>query len=232
MTHHDDSMRRHHTQRSSHSNLLRRLPVLMQRQALSNGSGRPTTCNRRPQRRMYPVVRVTMRSSCTISRKVCSTQQARRYLRLRYSNMDRNISHKSHDSRHSNTNNMGLVSCMACNKANNKRKQHTTKYQRSDSHVRALHLRHSLPSLGSHQQLNTTLQEILYLPARRLPISRHLNYPLSTRKLRTHNQVLRHNNHMPCLTLRSRPLTRHTTSNHSMLRSRNINRNHNSRQLR
>lgn len=230
MTHHDDSMRRHHTQRSSHSNLLHRRPDLTRRQALLNASGRATTCNHRPRRRKHRVAQVTMRNSCTTFRKVCSTQRARRYLRLNCSNMDRNTNRKSHDSRHSNTNSMDLVSCMVYSKVNNKPKQHTTKSRRSDRRDLAPHLRHFPPSLGSHQPLNTTLQEILYLLAHRLPSSRHLNYPPSIRKPHTHNLALQRNNHMRCLTLRSRPRTRHTTNKRSTLqRSRNISNSHNNR---
>lgn len=231
MTHHDDRMRRLHTQRSSHSNLLHRLPDLTQRLVLLNGSDKATTCNHRPQRRKHPVVQVTMRNSCTTSRKVCSTRQARPYLRANYSSMDKNTNHKSRDSRHSSTNSMALVSCMACNKASNKTKQHMTKYQLSGSRDRALHLRHSLLSLGSHQQVNTTLQEILCLLAHPLPTSRHPSYPHSIPKLHTHNLALQHNNPTRCLTLRNRqPRTRHTINKRSMLqRNRNTNRSRSSR---
>jgi hypothetical protein len=223
MTHHDDRMRRLHTQRSSHSNLLHRLPDLTQRQALLNGSDKATTCNHRPRLRKHPVVQVTMRNSCITSRKVCSTRQAHPYLQTNYNSMGRSINHKSRDSRHSNTNSMALVSCMACNKANNKAKQHMTKFQLSGSRDRALHLRHSLLSLGIHQQVNTTLQEILCLLAHPLPTSRHPSYPHSIPSLHTHNLALQHNNPTRCLTLRSRqPLIRHTTNRRSMLqRSRN-----------
>lgn len=223
MTHHDDRMRRLHTQRSSHSNLLHRLPVLTQRQALLSGSDKAITCNRHPQRRKHPVVQVTMHNSCTTSRKACSMRLARPCLQTNYNNMDRNTNRKSRDSRHSNTSSMALVSCMACNKANNKPKQHMTKCQLSDSRDRALHLRHSLLSLGSHQQVNTTLQEILCLLAHPLPTSRHPSYPHSIPKLHTRNLALQRNNPTRCLTLRSRqPLIRHTVNKRSMLqRSRN-----------
>ena len=223
MTHHDDRMRRLHTQRSSNSNLLHRLPDHTQRQALLNGSDKATTCNHRPRRRKHLVGQVTMRNSCTTSRKACSTRLARQCPQTNYNNMDRNTNHKSRDSRHSNTNSMALVSCMACNKANNKAKQHTTKFQLSGSRDRALHLRHSLLSLGSHQQINTTLQETLCLLAHPLPISRHPNYPRSIPKLHMHNLDLQHNNPTRCLTLRSQqPLIRHTISKRRMLqRSRN-----------
>jgi hypothetical protein len=232
MTHHDDSMRRHHTQRSNHSNLLHRLPDLMQHQAPSNGSDRPTTCNRRPRRRKHLVAQVTTRNSCTTSRKVCNTRQARRFLQVKSSNMDRNTNHKSPGSKHSNTSNMALVSCTACSKANNKPKQHTTKYQRSDSRAQAPHLRHFPPSLGNHNQLNTTLQEPLCLPAHRLPTSRHLNSLRSIRRPHTRSLALQRNNHMRCLTLRSRPRTRHTTNNRSTLqRNRNISRSRSHRQI-
>jgi len=224
MTHHDDRMRRLHTQRSSHSNLLHKLPDPMQHQALLSGSDKATICNRRPQRRRRPAVPVTTRNSCTTSRKVCSTRQARPYLRPNYNSMDRNTNHKSHDSKHSNTNSMALVSCMVCNKVNNKPKQHTTKCQLSGSHDRVLHLRHSLLNLGSHQQVNTTLQEILCLLAHPLPISRHLSCPPSIHKMRTHNLALRRNNPTRCLTLRNRPHTRHTINRRSILqRNRSIN---------
>lgn len=223
MTHHDDRMRRLHTQRSSHSNLLHRLPVLTQPQALLNGSDKATTCNRRPQRRKRPVVLVTMRNSCTTSRKACSTRLARPCLQTNCNSMDRNTNHKSRDSRHSTTNNTALVSCMVCNKANNKPKQHMIKFQLSGSRDRALHLRHSLLSLGSHQQINTTLQETLCLLAHPLPISRHPSYPHSIPKLHMHNLDLQHNNPTRCLTLRSQQLLiRHTISKRRMLqRSRN-----------
>lgn len=226
MTHHDDRMRRLHTQRSSHSNLLHRLPDLTQRQALLNGSDKATTCNHRPRRRNHPVGQVTMRNSCTISRKACSTRQARLCLQTNYNSMDRNTNHKSRDSRHSNTNSTALVSCMACNKANNKAKQHMTKYQLSGSRDRALHLRHFLLSLGRDQQVNTTLQEILCLLAHPLPTSRHLSCPRSILRRHTHNLALQHNNPTRCLTLRSRrPLTRHTINKRSMLqRNRNPSR--------
>ena len=233
MTHHDDRMRRLHTQRSSHSNLLHRLPDLTQRQALLNGSDKATTCNHRPRRRNRPVGQATMRNSCTTSRKACSTRQARLCLQTNYNSMVRNINHKSRDSRHSNTNSTALVLCMACNKASNKAKQHMTKYQLSGSRDRALHLRHSLLSLGSHQQINTTLQEILCLLAHPLPTSRHLNYPPSIHRLHTRNLALQHNNPMQCLTLRNRPRIRHTISRRSMLqRNHNINRSHNNRRIR
>jgi hypothetical protein len=231
MTHHDDSMRRHHTRRSSHSNLLHRLPDHMQHQAPSNGSDKPTTCNRRPRRRKHLAAQVTTRNSCTTSRKVCSTRLAHRFLQVKSNNMDRNTNHKSPGSRHSNTSNMALMSCTACNKVNNKPKQHMTKYQRSDSRARAPHLRHFPPSLGNHNQHNTTLQEPLCLPAHRLPTLRHLNSPRSIRRPHTRSLALRRNNHMRCLTLRSRQRTRHTTSNPSTLqRNRNISRSHNHRQ--
>lgn len=228
MTHHDDSMRRLHTQRSSHSNLLHRLPDLTQRQALLSDSDKPTTCNRRLQRRRRLVVRVTMRNSCTTSRKVCNTRQARPYLRPNYSSMVRITNHKSQDSRRSNTNSMVPVSCTASSKASSKPKQHMTKYQLSDSRDRVLHLRHSLLSLGSHQQVNTTFQEILCLLAHPLPTSRHLSYHPSIHRLHTRNPVLQHNNPTQCLILRSRPRTRHTISKRSMLqRNHNTNRSHN-----
>ena len=223
MTHHDDRMRRLHTQRSSHSNLLHRLPVLTQRQALLNGSDKATTCSRRPQRRKRPVVLVTMRNSCTTSRKVCSTRLVRPCLQTSFNNMDRNTNHKSRDSRHSNTNSTELVSCTACNKANNKPKQDMTKYQTSGSRDRALHPRHSLLSLESHQQVNTTLQGMLCLLAHPLPTSRHPSYHRSIPKLPMHKLALQHNNPTRCSTLRSRrPPIRHTINTRSMLqRSRN-----------
>jgi hypothetical protein len=232
MTHRDDRTRRLHTQHSSHSNLLHRLLDPMQRQALLNGSDRATICNRRLQRRRQRVVRVTMRSSCTTSRKACSTRRAPPYLRPNCSSMDRNTNHKSHDNRHSNTNSMVLVSCMACNKPNNKPNQHMTKYQLSGSRDRALHLRHSLLSLGSHQQVNTTLQEILCLLAHPLPTSRHLSYPHSIRRLHTHNLALQRNNPTQCLILRSRLRIRHITNKRSMLpRNHNSNSSHNNKPI-
>jgi hypothetical protein len=217
MTHHDDSMRLLRTQRSNHSRPLHRPLVHMARQAPPSGFARQTTCSSRPRRRKHPVAQVTMRNSCTTSRKAYNTQQARHCPRPKCSTA-RIIHRKSHDSRRSNTSNTVPVRCMAAAsiKASNRSNRHMTKRQLSDSHGQALHLRHCPPSLGRHQQHNTTLQHKAFLVAHHLPKWRLLNFPPSTRNLRTRNLAPQRNNHTECSILRSRPHTRHTISNRNM----------------
>jgi len=217
MTHHDDSMRLLRTQRSNHSRQHHRPLVPMVRQAPPSGFARRTTCSSRPRRRKHPVARVTMRNSCTTFRKAYNTQQARHCPRPKCSTA-RTIHRKSHDSRRSNTSNTVLVQCTAAasSKASNKSNRHMTNCQLSDSHGQALRLRHCPPNLGRHQQHNTTLRDRAFPVAHRLPKWRLPRYPLSIRRPHTRNLAHPRNNHMQCSILRSRPHTRHTTSNRSM----------------
>lgn len=218
MTHHDDSMRLLRTQRSNHSRPPHRPLVPMARQAPPSGFARRTTCSSRPRRRKHPVAQVTMRNSCTTSRKAYNTRQDRHCPRPKCSTA-RIIHRKSHDSRRSNTSNTALARCMAVvsSKANNRSNQHTTKCQLSDSHGQALHLRHCPPSLGRHQQHNTTLRDKACPAAHHLPKWRLLSFPLSIRKMHTRNLAHPRNNHTECSILRSRPHTRRITSNRNML---------------
>jgi len=225
MTHHDDSMRLLRTQRSNHSRQHHRPLVPMARQAPPSGFARRTTCSSRPRRRKHPVAQVTMRNSCTTSRKAYNTQQARHCPRPRCSTA-RTIHHKSHDSRHSNTSSTGLVQCMAAasSKASNRSNRPMTKCQLLDSRGQALHLRHCPPSLGMHQQHNTTLRDRAFPVAHHLPNWRLLKCPLSIRRPHTRNLAQPRNNHMQCSTLRNRPHIRHTASNRSMLQRKLLSR--------
>jgi hypothetical protein len=218
MTHHDDSMRLLRTRRSNHSKPLHRPLVHMPHQAPPSGFARRTTCSSRPRRRKHPVAQVTMRNSCTTSRKAYNTRQARHCPRPKCSTA-RIIQRKSHDSRRSNTSNTVPVRCMAAasSRASNRSNQHMTKYQTSDSRGQALHLRHCPPSLGMHQQHNTTLRDKACPAAHHLPKWRLLSSPPSIHNLRTRNLAHPRNNHTECSILRSRPRTRHTTSNRNTL---------------
>ena len=219
MTHHDDSMRLLRTQRSNHSRPLHRPLVPMARQAPPSGFARRTTCSSRPRRRNRPVAQVTTRNSCTTSPKAYNTQQARHCPRPKCSTA-RNIHHKSHDSRRSNTSNTvpARSKAAASSKASNRSIRHMTKCQLSDSRGQALHLRHCPPSLGRHQQHNTTLRDKPSPVVHHLPKWRLLNLPPNIRNLRTRNLAHPRNNLTECSILPSRPHTRHTTSNRNMLR--------------
>lgn len=213
MTHHDDSMRLLRIQRSNHSNKPRQPQDHMAHQDLWRGLGRPTICNNRQRQPNHRVAPVTMRNSCTTFRRACNTRRAQTCLQIKCSTV-RNTNHKSRDSRRSHTSSMAPVSCMACNRANHKPNNPTTKDRPSDSHGLALHLRHYPPSLAKHQRhITTTLQDKMYQLARRPPSSRHLKSPLSIRRLHTPNLAHRHSNHIRCSILRSRPRIRHIISN-------------------
>lgn len=219
MTHHDDSMRLLRTQRSNHSRPLHRPLAPMPRQAPPSGFARRTTCSSRPRRRKHPVAQVTMRNSCTTSRRAYNTQQDRHCPRPKCSTA-RIIHRKSHDSRRSNTSNTVLVRCMAVasSKASNRSSRPMTKCQLSGSHGRALHLRHSPLNLGRHrQQRNTTLRDKACPVPHHLPKWRLLSFPPSIRNPHTRNLAQPRNNHTECSILRSRPHTRHTISSRNML---------------
>jgi hypothetical protein len=218
MTHHDDSMRLLRTQRSNHSKPLHRPLALTVRQAPPSGFARRTTCSSRPRRRKHPVAQVTMRNNCTTSRKAYNTRQARHCPRLKCSTA-RIIQRKSHDSRRNSTSSTVPARCMAAasSKASNRSNRHMTKYQLSDSRGQALHLRHCPPSLGMHQQHNTTLRDKAFPVVHHLPKWRLLSFPPSIHNPRTRNLAHPRNNHTECWILHSRPHTRHTISNRNML---------------
>lgn len=224
MTQHDDSMRLHHILRSNHSKTLPKPLGLMEHRAPLSASGSPTTCNNRQRRRKQPVAQVTMRSNCTTSHKVCSTQQAQTYPRAKCNNTDKNTNRKNRANSRNNTNSTELVSCMVCNsKVNSLRKQPMTKFPPSDNNGLAPRLRHCPRNSGSHKQHNTTLQDKAFPLAHHLRSSRRLKSLRNTRsRLHTHNPVLQHiSNPTQCLTLRSRRRTRRTASNRNILHQRN-----------
>lgn len=209
-------MRLLHTQRSSHSRPLLRPLGRMRHQDLSSALDSPTTCSSSRQRRhKQPVVLAMTRSSCTISRKVCSTRQVHRCRRPNCS-MGRNTNRKSHGNRRSNTSSMEPMSCITCNKGNRRLRRPTSKYQHSDNPAPAPRLRHCTPSSNSHNKHNTTCQDKAYQLALLPPSLRELKCLLSIRKPHTRSLVLQHRQTTrPCSTRRSRLCIQHTASSHN-----------------
>ena len=222
MTHHADSMRRHHTRRSNPSQARLQPPAHMALLDLLSAFASRATCSSRRLQRQAMQEEVAMRNSCTTSRKACSMRQEPRCRRM-LCNMAKNISLRSQGNRRSSISSTDLMSCITCSKRKRKpTRRHKLKLRcsninnlrmdlcpPSDRSVRPQLPRHWPLNSVSHKRRNTTLQAKVCPLARHLPTWRdHTKCLRNINRLRTLNLHLLHLKHIlePCLIQHSRLL--------------------------